>query len=135
MKASAAGLPPNMARKHFDLIVIDWDGTLMNSTATIVKCIQATARDLGQPVPDQKAASYVIGLGLQEALQMALPGLDPKYYPRVVERYRHHYLSEDDGLTLFEGVREMLADLARRGGCRAGAAGGGRGGRDRARGT
>src|SRR3569832_370335 len=115
MKESAAGLPPNMARKQFDLIVFDWDGTLMNSTATIVKCIQASARDLGLPVPDQKAASYVIGLGLQEALQMALPGLDPKYYPRVVERYRHHYLSEDDGLTLFEGVREMLADLAQQG--------------------
>lgn len=104
-----------MARRQFDLIVFDWDGTLMNSTATIVKCIQASARDLGLPVPDQKAASYVIGLGLQEALHMALPGLDPKYYPRVVERYRHHYLSEDEGLTLFEGVREMLADLAQQG--------------------
>lgn len=104
-----------MARRQFDLIVFDWDGTLMNSTATIVKCIQASARDLGLPVPDRKAASYVIGLGLQEALQMALPGLDPKYYPRVVERYRHHYLSEDEGLTLFEGVREMLADLAQQG--------------------
>ena len=87
----------------------------MNSTATIVNCIQASARDLGLPVPDRKAASYVIGLGLEEALQTALPGLDPKYYPRVVERYRHHYLSEDEGLTLFEGVRDMLTDLAQQG--------------------
>jgi len=30
-------LPPkNMARRQFDLIVFDWDGTLMDSTATIV---------------------------------------------------------------------------------------------------
>jgi phosphoglycolate phosphatase len=104
-----------MARKQFDLIVFDWDGTLMDSTATIVRCIQASARDLGLPVPDEKAASYVIGLGLQDAMQAALPGLDPKYYPRIVERYRYHYLTKDQGLTLFEGVREMLADLSQQG--------------------
>lgn len=100
-----------MPRKQFDLIVFDWDGTLMDSTGTIVRCIQAAARDLGLPVPDNKAASYVIGLGLQDAMAAALPGLDPKLVPRVVERYRYHYLSKDQGLTLFDGVRDMLAEL------------------------
>lgn len=104
-----------MAQKQFDLIVFDWDGTLMDSTATIVRCIQAAARDLGLPVPDNRAAAYVIGLGLQEAMAAALPGVDPSWYPRMVERYRYHYLSKDHGLTLFEGVPEMLADLSQRG--------------------
>jgi phosphoglycolate phosphatase len=40
-----------MAKKQFDFIVFDWDGTLMDSTATIVKCIQAAAKDLGLPIP------------------------------------------------------------------------------------
>jgi phosphoglycolate phosphatase len=40
-----------MARKQFDLIVFDWDGTLMDSTSTIVRCIQAAARDLGCRFP------------------------------------------------------------------------------------
>ena len=87
----------------------------MDSTATIVKCIQASARDLGLPVPDDKAASYVIGLGLNEALQMAMPGLDPKYYPRITERYRYHYLARDHELPLFPGVREMLQELSQEG--------------------
>jgi len=104
-----------MPRKQFDLIVFDWDGTLMDSTATIVRCMQAAARDLGLPVPDNKAASYVIGLGLQDAMQAAMPGLDPKYYPRIVERYRHHYLAKDQGLELFDGVRDMLTDLSQQG--------------------
>jgi phosphoglycolate phosphatase len=104
-----------MPRKQFDLIVFDWDGTLMDSTGTIVRCIQASARDLGLPVPDQRAASYVIGLGLQDAMEAVLPGLDPKYYPRMVERYRYHYLSQDQELVLFDGVPEMLADLAQQG--------------------
>ena len=104
-----------MPRKQFDLIVFDWDGTLMDSTGTIVKCIQAAARDLGLPVPDHRAASYVIGLGLQDAMQAAMPDLDPKHYPKMVERYRYHYLSQDHQLTLFDGARAMLDDLASQG--------------------
>jgi len=104
-----------MPKKKFDLIVFDWDGTLMDSTATIVKCIQAAAKDLGLPVPDNKTASHVIGLGLQDAMEAAIPGLDPKHYPAMVERYRYHYLADDQGLTLFDGVREMLSELAQDG--------------------
>ncbi|RZI40173.1 HAD family hydrolase [Herbaspirillum sp. HC18] len=104
-----------MARKQFDLIVFDWDGTLMDSTSTIAACIQAAAKDLGLPVPDSKQASYVIGLGLHDAMEAVLPGLEPKYYPHMVERYRYHYLTKDKGLTLFEGVRDMLTDLAQQG--------------------
>lgn len=104
-----------MAKKQFDLIVFDWDGTLMDSTATIVTCIQEAARDLGLPVPDNKRASYVIGLGLQDAMEAALPGLEPKHYPHMVERYRYHYLAKDKGLTLFDGVREMLSELSHQG--------------------
>lgn len=84
----------------------------MDSTSAIVKCIQAAAKDLGLPIPRDEAAAHVIGLGLSEALQAAMPGIDPKYYPRLVERYRYHYLSRDHELTLFKGAREMLEELA-----------------------
>jgi len=104
-----------MPKKQFDLIVFDWDGTLMDSTATIVKCIQAAAKDLGLPIPDKRQAAYVIGLGLLEAMQAVIPGVDPKYYPRMVERYRYHYLTQDQDLTLFDGTRDMLDDLAQQG--------------------
>lgn len=104
-----------MPKKKFDLIVFDWDGTLMDSTAVIVKCIQASAKDLGLAMPADKTASYVIGLGLHEAMQAAIPELDPKLYSRMVERYRYHYLSWDHELTLFDGAREMLLDLSSQG--------------------
>jgi phosphoglycolate phosphatase len=104
-----------MARKQFDLIVFDWDGTLMDSTGTIVNCIQAAARDLGLPVPDDRSAAQVIGLSLQRAMEAAIPDVDPQYYPQVVERYRYHYLNQDANLALFDGVPEMLADLSQQG--------------------
>jgi phosphoglycolate phosphatase len=104
-----------MARKQFDLIVFDWDGTLMDSTSTIVKCIQGAARDLGLPIPRDDAASHVIGLGLHEAMQAVMPNVDPAIYPRMVERYRFHFLSKDHELVLFDGVSEMLAELSQEG--------------------
>jgi phosphoglycolate phosphatase len=104
-----------MARKQFDLIVFDWDGTLMDSTATIVKCIQGAAKDLGLPVPSDTAAAHVIGLGLAEAMQAAFPHIDPALYPRVVERYRYHFLIKDHELVLFDGVRDMLNELSQEG--------------------
>src|ERR1700733_5076692 len=100
-----------MARQQFDLIVFDWDGTLMDSTAHIARSIQAACRDLGLPIPADEAASYVIGLGLREALQIAAPTLDPTEYPRLAERYRVHYLVKDQVTELFVGVREMLQEL------------------------
>jgi phosphoglycolate phosphatase len=104
-----------MARKQFDLIVFDWDGTLMDSTSTIVKCIQGACRDLGLPIPGDDAASHVIGLGLFEAMQAVMPNVDPAIYPRMVERYRYHFLSKDHELVLFDGVRDMLSELAQEG--------------------
>jgi len=87
----------------------------MDSTATIVKCIQAAAKDLGLPIPSREQASHVIGLGMGEAMQVAMPNLDPKVYPRIMERYRYHYLAKDHELTMFDGVNEMLQDLSQQG--------------------
>lgn len=101
-----------MPRQQFDLIVFDWDGTLMDSTAHIARSIQAACRDLGLPVPADDAARFVIGLGLRDALQIAAPSLDPTEYPRLAERYRYHYLVKDAHTELFAGVRELLGELS-----------------------
>ena len=104
-----------MPRQKFDLIVFDWDGTLMDSTATIVKCIQAAAKDIGVSPPSDQAAAHVIGLRLAEALQTVVPDIDPNLYPKLVERYRYHYLTKDHELVLFPGVQEMLEELSQQG--------------------
>ncbi|QID17752.1 HAD-IA family hydrolase [Nitrogeniibacter mangrovi] len=101
--------------KRYDLIVFDWDGTLLDSAAAIVRSIQAASQDLGLPVPDDVRARHVIGLGLQDALAHAVPELPPCDYPRMVERYRHHYLSSDHELMLFDGVPAMIERLAQGG--------------------
>ena len=104
-----------MPTRNFDLIAFDWDGTLFDSTQIIVRCIQAAVRDVGGTVPTDKAAGYVIGLGLMQALAHAAPDVPPEKYPQLGERYRHHYLAHQHDISLFDGVLEMLEVLKSRG--------------------
>lgn len=97
--------------RHFDLVAFDWDGTLFDSTASIVRCLQESVVDVGGARPSREQASYVIGLGLQQALETVAPDVPPHRYRELGERYRHHYLRHMHDITLFEGVPEMLRAL------------------------
>jgi phosphoglycolate phosphatase len=100
--------------RNFDLIVFDWDGTLFDSTALIARCIQSACADLGVPVPGDREARYVIGLGLADALQHAVPSLPRERYRELAERYRHHYFARQHEVVFFEGTLEMLHALKAR---------------------
>jgi phosphoglycolate phosphatase len=118
--------------KRFELIVFDWDGTLMDSAGAIVACIQAAAIDMGFPPPADERARHVIGLGLHEALRYALPDLEEGRHVELADRYRHHYLSQDNELTLFDGADALVRGLAVAGFTLAVATGKSRKGLDRA---
>ena len=100
--------------RRFDLMAFDWDGTLFDSTGLIVRCIQAACRDVGTAVPSDVQASYVIGLGLMDALRHAAPALPVDRYPELGRRYRHHYMARQQEIVLFDGTREMLQALKAR---------------------
>ena len=100
--------------RHFDLIAFDWDGTLFDSTQIIVRCIQRAVADVGGTVPSDQAASYVIGMGLMEALAHAAPDVPESKYAELGARYRAHYASHQNDLALFEGVLPLLAELKAR---------------------
>ncbi len=118
--------------RRFDLVVFDWDGTLMDSAAWIASALRAACKDVGYAGPSERDARYVIGLGLHDAMAHVLPGVAPSEYQAVVERYRHHFLLGDGGTTLFAEVPEMLLDLQGAGHLLAVATGKSRRGLDRA---
>jgi phosphoglycolate phosphatase len=97
--------------RRFDLIVFDWDGTIVDSTAMIAGCIRSAASDLGLAVPTLEQASHVIGLGLLDALSHAVPGLATDRAEEFSARYRYHYLAGEPEIVLFEGMHTMLEDL------------------------
>ncbi|MFM2240299.1 MAG: hypothetical protein RJA69_1673 [Pseudomonadota bacterium] len=100
--------------RRYDLIAFDWDGTLFDSTRIITRCIQEAVRDVGGTVPDDRAASYVIGMALIPALAHAAPDVPQEKYPELGERYRHHYVRHKDDISLFDGVLPLLGALRER---------------------
>ena len=106
---------PTDRPRRFDLIAFDWDGTLCDSTAIIVRCIQAAVGDVGGAMPSDEAASYVIGMGLMQALAHAAPDVPRERYTELGNRYRYHYLQHQNDLSLFAGVMPLLGALRDRG--------------------
>jgi len=101
-------------KRRFDLIAFDWDGTLSNSTALIARSIQNACQDVGTTVPTLEQASYVIGLGLRDALTYAAPDLPQDRYNDLAAAYRKHYFASQHELVLFDGSLDMLRTLKER---------------------
>jgi phosphoglycolate phosphatase len=99
----------------YDLLVFDWDGTLMDSTRVISKSLQSACGDIGIAVPSDRDALYVIGLGIADTLRHVAPDLDEAGQRRLSERYRHHFLAREHEAPLYDGVLELLSDLHGRG--------------------
>ena len=105
----------NMSKKY-ELIVFDWDGTLMDSEARIVTCMQRAATDAGFPMPADAAARDIIGLGMQEAVERLFPGADAKGVDALIDAYRGHWLGNRvEAATMFSGARELVSGLRQSG--------------------
>lgn len=100
--------------KHYDAVIFDWDGTLMDSTFSIVESIQLASADVGLPVPSTMQASWIIGLSLESGLYKAVPELTADLMPAFIERYRHHFFQRDKSIKMFDGAVPMLAELRQR---------------------
>jgi phosphoglycolate phosphatase len=100
---------------RFDCITFDWDGTLFDSTAIITRCIQGAVAEVGGTVPSDKEASFVIGLGLMQALAHAAPDVPKEKYPALGEAYKRQWALHVDDIDFFPGTVSMLRDLKQRG--------------------
>jgi phosphoglycolate phosphatase len=100
--------------KRYELIIFDWDGTLMDSTARIVSSLQQSAISAGLKMPSAEQAKQVIGLGLQEGFAVLFPEADKKDAELVAEHYRHEFVYlNTTAHDLFTGVIEWLEDARR----------------------
>lgn len=96
----------------FELLIFDWDGTLMDSEARIVACVEAAVADLGLASPGPDAIRNIIGLGLREAVHTLFPDAGDHLHLEIAERYRAHFFSSNEApSSLFEGTREVLEYL------------------------
>ncbi len=99
-------------RADLDLIVFDWDGTLMDSAGHIVAAMQHAIGGLGLPPRTDDQLRELIGLGLKDAFARLYPELDTAETLGLLSRYRQHFLNPPvPEAKLFAGVRETLQHL------------------------
>ena len=77
----------------YQLIIFDWDGTLMDSAQKIANCIKAAARELSIEEPSDTQAKNIIGLGLDQAMAVLFPKLNTGQLTKLVEVYKYHYVN------------------------------------------
>ena len=99
-----------------ELVIFDWDGTLMDSTAKICNAMLATAKAMDLPVPDWEAVEQLIGLSLGGAFEHLFGVLDSQQQEDLTAAYRHQYLTVDQTPTpLFQEALESLHYLRQQG--------------------
>lgn len=96
----------------YQLIVFDWDGTLMDSTGHIVDCMRQAITKLALPPLADEKISHIIGLGLHEAVQTLYPDGNATLWSRLADCYRQTWLSSPEDTPLFDNARELLTLLA-----------------------
>lgn len=97
---------------RFLLLVFDWDGTLMDSRAQIVNCMQSAIAEMGEQSRTNQQVADIIGLGLEEAIRVLYPQMQHSRVNDMAQCYREYYLFRDSTPSpLFPGVSGMLVEL------------------------
>lgn len=103
-------------KNRFDLIIFDWDGTLIDSIDWIARCLQNAANNTRHATPDYQSAKDVIGLSIEKAIAALFPDANENEVHTLVDHYEKAYfskkISRDD---LFTGVFDMLEALKKSG--------------------
>lgn len=105
----------NRSLIQLDLIIFDWDGTLMDSTDHIVRIIHQVFTEYGLPLPTQEATKNIIGLSFCQAMTELTPNLSENDHFHLMNAYKHHYAKDIEKITLFNGVVEGLHVLKKQG--------------------
>mgnify|MGYP000005103244 FL=1 len=96
----------------YQLIVFDWDGTLMDSTGHIVNCMQKAIAELDLPSLPDSAINHIIGLGLNEAVMSLYPDADHNLISILADKYREIWLNHPHDTPLFDNAVALIQRLS-----------------------
>jgi len=98
------------------LFIFDWDGTLMDSTDKIVRCMRKSIQSAGLASKEDHELKEIIGLGLPEAFQQLFPGSSDGLVNDLRKSYSEHFIDADQTpCDFYPQVMETLTVLKERG--------------------
>ncbi len=97
------------------LIIFDFDGTLVDTTAIILSTYQMTIRQLKADSRTDAQCQATIGLPLKEGFRQLYPSYDETKLDVCVDTYRRIFKENKASLVpkLYPGVRDTLDELER----------------------
>jgi phosphoglycolate phosphatase len=96
----------------YNLIVFDWDGTLMDSQARIITSMQTAIAEFDIEPRSSEQIRNIIGLGLEQAIIVLYPELSAPQNTELANCYRNHFFDANAlASPLFPGAIELLQDL------------------------
>lgn len=105
-----------MKTKPYELLIFDWDGTLIDSAAHIVNCIHLVHSKVGLEARSDAEIRNIIGLGLEEAFQALHSQADNVQIQAAASEYKQQFFGHNRQISeLFAGARETLETLDRQG--------------------
>jgi phosphoglycolate phosphatase len=113
--ATQNSLKTSTISKRFDLIVWDWDGTLANSTGMITEAFVSAAAQVGLPKVPAENVTNIIGLGLKESIHAVYGDIEPELAQKLAQQYSANYYAGEQEIPLFEGAKDTIVELNRKG--------------------
>ncbi len=102
--------------KKYKCIIFDWDGTLMDSEARIVDCIQASAKHTGYKVPSYNQSKEIIGLSIGKAVEYLHPNIDQDGVNKMSIAYTQHFLHDSTvSMKPYQFVNDLLISIQKSG--------------------
>ena len=98
------------------IIILDFDGTLADTTGVIIRTMQATIKELGLPSRTDQQCAAMIGLRLVEIPSVLFAGndVDGDLYAETYRRLFRIY-NTDGAVELYPNVVETLTELKNNG--------------------
>ena len=98
-----------MARWHAEVLLFDFDGTLIDSKVDIATAVNLTLGDLGLPLRSVEEIFSFVGDGVKRLLRLSVGEDNHEQYDRALEVFRQHYLMHCVQTTRwYPGIWEVL---------------------------
>ena len=109
-------LPAPAAALELDAVMVDLDGTMVNTLGDFAEALNRMLTDLQLPAIKPQIIENMVGKGSEHLIRSVLahvqaPDIDA-LYPRAWQRYEHHYLAINGQFAdVYPGVAEGLQAL------------------------
>lgn len=109
-------LPAPAAALELDAVMVDLDGTMVNTLGDFAEALNRMLADLQLPAIKPQIIENMVGKGSEHLIRSVLAHVEAQdidaLYPRAWQRYEHHYLAINGQFAdVYPGVAEGLQAL------------------------